>query len=413
MQCGVQRRRTAALLAAAAVSTTAWAEEDDCTQASRFIYVMTAQRELHRFHPQRGSFEKVGTLDCGTRPNIRPYSMAVGRDGTAWVVMSDGSLYTASTRDARCAATGFRTGQSGFTTFGMGFARDTATQTDHLYVSNASRIGGVGHKLAELDTTTLTLRDIGVDRELSARAELTGPADGHLFGAFEGTPFVIAELDPASARIRSQAPQSGVNFAHNSANFAFAFWGGDFYLFVGPGSTTEVYRYDPDTRSTSHLSGTRLTIVGAGVSTCAPGELPTEDFTPRQQIAPPPSTPPPTPPAPTPPPQRAAEIAAIAPGPHPPGEDLTVVAGVRDDSGGFVPLDGGTFHVTDSSGGTLDYPGTPRPDGQVEAHIPLTAAGEVQIGFTPSAASGAGATTARARVEVGWGLTVDPDFPEK
>jgi hypothetical protein len=53
--------------------------------------------------------------------------------------------------------------------------------------------------------------------------------------------------------------------------YAFAFWGGDFYFFtsMGGGSST-VTRYHPDDDSLKVVATLDRTIVGAGVSTCAP-----------------------------------------------------------------------------------------------------------------------------------------------
>ena len=68
----------------------------------------------------------------------------------------------------------------------------------------------------------------------------------------------------------SVAPQAAINYAPDSSNLAFAFWGGDFWLFVGPGA------YDrrlpvPAVDAHHHQAETeQFEIVGAGVSTCAP-----------------------------------------------------------------------------------------------------------------------------------------------
>jgi hypothetical protein len=54
--------------------------------------------------------------------------------------------------------------------------------------------------------------------------------------------------------------------------WAFAFWGGDFWLFTSPtGPTSKVDRYRPsDGTTTTMIPDTGIKIVGAGVSTCAP-----------------------------------------------------------------------------------------------------------------------------------------------
>ena len=59
--------------------------------------------------------------------------------------------------------------------------------------------------------------------------------------------------------------------------WAFAFWGGDFYLFTCPFSgptqsctSSRVTRFRPGDKSITQVGSYRGIIVGAGVSTCAP-----------------------------------------------------------------------------------------------------------------------------------------------
>ncbi len=52
--------------------------------------------------------------------------------------------------------------------------------------------------------------------------------------------------------------------------FAYAFWGGVFWIFTSPGMMTTVTRYDPSAMSEIEVTTMSSTIVGAGVSTCAP-----------------------------------------------------------------------------------------------------------------------------------------------
>jgi hypothetical protein len=53
--------------------------------------------------------------------------------------------------------------------------------------------------------------------------------------------------------------------------FSIAYWGGDGYLFTGPGGDTIVMRYRPSDGSYATVAQLAdMIIVGAGVSTCAP-----------------------------------------------------------------------------------------------------------------------------------------------
>ena len=103
---------------------------------------------------------------------------------------------------------------------------------------------------------------------------MSGTGDGRLYGAFEGSPYVVSEIDKSNAKIKSQAPQTQVQYPPGGSNFAFAFWGGTFWLFVGPGTKTDVFNYDPAGGSTTLKTTVTQVIVGAGVSTCAPIEPP-------------------------------------------------------------------------------------------------------------------------------------------
>lgn len=384
--------------------------QDDCTTAAKFIYVMTADRGLHRFNPLTNQFSAVGTISCPAQSGERPYSMAVRRDGTAYVVFTYGSMFAVDTQTAACTDIGFQRGQAGFTAFGMGFTLDSAGE-DALYISTRSEIGGVGHQLGRVDLSTMTVTAVGAYDQVSGRAELTGSGEGKLYGAFEGTPFQLAEIRQSDAHILSTTPMTGADFSANSSNFAFAHWGGRFYLFAGPGNGTSIFRHDPADGTTQKVSQTPLTIVGAGVSTCAPTEEPDSTFSLDGDngagIAPPPQ--PPTME------QLQPFFDPPPPGPYAPGEDITVVGGVRDDSGALRPLDGGTFHVTDATGEVRDYPATPRDDGRITATVPLPSKdGPVSVSFTPTLAlepseSLAPSDQGALQLEVRWGLRWETD----
>ncbi len=190
--------------------------------------------------------------------------MAVSRNGFAYAVLDDGSLQQIDVKTAKCTGTSFKKNQLGFQTFGMGFTSKDATE-ETLFVSDS---GGDG--LAKIDLSTFVLTKVGkYDKLTNRRAELTGNSAGELFGAFEGSPYDVAQIDPSNAKILSVAQQKSVGTG-GSYNFAFANWGGQFFLFVGPGTSTDVFVYDPVAKKTEKKKSTSLTIVGAGVSTCAP-----------------------------------------------------------------------------------------------------------------------------------------------
>lgn len=244
-----------------------------CAQETQFIYTLAADNTLYKFDPPTLAFTVIGTLDC---PNsfASPFSMAVDRNAQGWVVFTDGTLAKVDTKNAHCTPTNFAPGQSGFTTFGMGFSANSPGSVDEtLYVSESS-FGGTTLGLAKIDVQTLKLTPIGKYDKLSARAEMTGTGDARLFAAFEGSPYNVAEIQKTDAKVLSQAEQKAISYTAGSSNFAFAFWGGDFWLFVGPGDSTDVFQYKPATGMTMKVSETTAVIVGAGVSTCAPTKPP-------------------------------------------------------------------------------------------------------------------------------------------
>jgi hypothetical protein len=244
--------------------------QEPCGAATQFIYVVGADNKLYRFFPPSLTFNTVGTVNC-QELFFSPFSMAVDRMGQIFVLSVDGKLWSVNPNTAACTATTFTPNQHSFMTFGMGYSSNTpGSDIETLFVSSDNGLG-----LATIDTTSFTLHPIATYTGLTGngvtgRAELTGNGDAGLYGAFEGAPFEVAQIDKTNAAILSEAPQPPVSTGGSGgSNFAFAAWGGDFYLFVGPGSYTDVYLYKPG-GGTTMVTSTTAEIVGAGVSTCAP-----------------------------------------------------------------------------------------------------------------------------------------------
>ena len=238
-----------------------------CSERAKLIYTVGDDNTLYAFYPRELRFSPIGRLSCGAGSST-PFSMAVDRQSTAWVLYGDGQLFRVSTEDASCESTSFVTHEQGFTTFGMGFASDFGSATaETLYAASST-----GNGLARLDLDTMQLSRIAPYDSLFVAAELTGTGSGRLFGYFNLDPGVVAELDKSTARIITEAPQRSVVVGDA---WAFAFWGGDFYLFSAPGSSTRVDRYRPSNgEAMTVLTNTGIRVVGAGVSTCAPVEPP-------------------------------------------------------------------------------------------------------------------------------------------
>lgn len=230
------------------------AEIPDCEEGVKQIFVLGADKGLYRFYPDELRFEHLGVVGCPTTAGT--FSMGIDRKGIAWVEFMDGRLFAVNTRDGSCVPTAFQPGQAGFKNFGMGFAkRNDGSNDETLFVS--------GDGLAALDTTTLQLKFLG--SLTFGRTELTGL--GSELYAFAVGSGVIAKLDPATGATLAVHRSTAIG---ERAAFAFAQWGGDFWLFTGS-TMSQVTKYSPATdTSTVVVENAGTLIVGAGSSTCAP-----------------------------------------------------------------------------------------------------------------------------------------------
>jgi hypothetical protein len=257
---------------------------NNCPDAgSTLVYVVTEERELLSFYPPTAAFTTIGVLNCPARTGM-PFSMAVDHTGIAYVLYTDGEIFRVSTATAACRATGFQSGQSGFTnTFGMGFSQNATGEDETLFVASSGDTT-TQPRLASINTQTFGLRVIGDLQPAITSAELTGTGAGDLF-AFYGTvgaalcnsmdtdcsDSAIGQLDKTTGRVTGQSVLEG---NPQGSAWAFAFWGGDFYTFTAPpGSAgTVVHRFNPVDGSLVIVAQRSDLIVGAGVSTCAPAQ---------------------------------------------------------------------------------------------------------------------------------------------
>jgi hypothetical protein len=258
-----------------------------CGAGARTIYVVTSDDELMSFDPAMGAhtFTSIGRLQCPAGPEwaergggaASPYSMAVGRHGSAWVLYTSGELFEVSTADASCRPTSFVPGRGGFKLFGMGFVSDPGSTEEQLFIAGGTVEAPGQGNLARLtsDHAAVELRAPLVRGEF--QPELTGTGNGELWAYYPGQQgSFVARLDPASAQLVTRAPLPPL--AGIPVGWAFAHWGGRFYVFVsdiqvgGSGATQHrVLRVDPATGAVDVVrSGLGFKVVGAGVSTCAP-----------------------------------------------------------------------------------------------------------------------------------------------
>jgi len=236
------------------------------------IYVVNSDHQLLSFDPRKlpgDAFHQVGLLDCDRQS---PYSMAVDRDGLAWVLYRGGNVYRVSIIDGHCNRDpAYRGSRGGTELFGMGFVSDgPKATTEKLFVASSMTPAEIAVLDVSKPSPWHTVGNL-LGRETST-PELTGTADGKLFAFFpeSGHDAFVQEIDretaqPIGARMPVGSPAGEINA------WAFAHWGGVFYIFVTIANNSSVYAINRKTGAHSlvldHLPSR---IVGAGVSTCAP-----------------------------------------------------------------------------------------------------------------------------------------------
>ncbi len=243
-----------------------------CSAAAELVYVFATDSDIWSFDPPSKQFTKVATPNC---PASSPNSMAIDRDLVAWLNYI-GGIYTFDLKTKGACVDSGITLPPGFEQVGMGFSTDAVGGTaETLYIDG---IGGAG--LAKIDMATMSVVPIGTfgnDSKLSGQsAELTGTGDARLFGYFTTeNPYVrVAQLDKTTSNILSDnAPQRRAAAAATGRSRS------------GAATSTSTRRPAPTRRATAASSTTRpstnavdatyvadvgFSIIGAGVSTCAP-----------------------------------------------------------------------------------------------------------------------------------------------
>ncbi len=235
----------------------------DCPDAGdTLVYVLGSKNELYSFFPPTLAFKPIGTISCTT--NSTPNSMAVTRSGIAFTNFLDGELFEISTANAACKPTPYKPNQLNWTTYGMGYV-GAADGGETLFVAGNGTTFALG--LGAIDTSTFKLDFIANFQPQVFNCELSGTGAGQLFGFCPfGSGSYLMEFDPQTAAVKSSHQLA----AGAKQAFAFAFWGGDFWIFTGNGGPSTVTKYDPNAQTETNVATAPIAIVGAGVSTCAP-----------------------------------------------------------------------------------------------------------------------------------------------
>jgi hypothetical protein len=241
---------------------------EGCSDAAKLVYVVDTSKKLSKFDPMTKTFTDLGTLSCPA--SGEPFSMGVDRNAVAWILYTNGKVYRVDTTSLACTESAWAT-QNQLFEFGMGFSSNTAGSTDDtLFIAGGSDpLFATTSKLATLDTSTFNSSPIGT---VTGWPELTGTGNAELWGWFpdENAPRVeqINKTSGAALKTYNLPTLKGLPLA-----WAFAFWGGDFWIFLerDTDAATIVYQIDGATGAIKGMTNTSTReIVGAGVSTCAP-----------------------------------------------------------------------------------------------------------------------------------------------
>ncbi|HXU80106.1 MAG TPA: hypothetical protein VN914_01830 [Polyangia bacterium] len=262
---------------------------ETCSDAAKLVYVVSDENHLYTFAPNKlpdvaAAFTDLGLLGCSD-PGDTVNSMAVDRHGTAYVNYASGKIFTVDTRTLACTDTNFVPGQAEFSpNVSLGFSADApGSSAETLFVSDNTGDDTQdpdGKGLARLDLTRQPPQLIPLGPFTGdvrgGRCELTGTGDGKLYGFFTTRPAHLAAIDKASAATPAATALPEVDAS--TGGYAFSFWGGSFWFYTASDTaTTKVTRYDPTVvppATTVAAPMLPFTIVGAGVSTCAPLTFP-------------------------------------------------------------------------------------------------------------------------------------------
>jgi hypothetical protein len=245
------------------------------------IFVLSGDAELWKYFPMGNNFEMLGALNC---PGLfSTFSMAVDRQGFAWVQFVGGELRKVAVSDlTQCEDPGYQINQQGVNQFGMAFVSNSQIDAcDRIYGNTWNGIAPFSESpnagdFITIDPDTLLVTKLGKTNFNGAEATGTGDGRAYVFGGTN--PAKLVELDKTDATALEVFPLNGLEI--NNGAFAFAFFAGDFYFFTdsnNDNTNSEVTHLDYDDSDMNGVQDLKkivnaapLLIVGAGVSTCAP-----------------------------------------------------------------------------------------------------------------------------------------------
>ncbi len=242
-----------------------------CAQGADSVYTIDQfTSHIYKFDPPSKMFTDLGGLSCITMGGATPFSMGVDRNAVAWVLYDSGELFKVELNNSLMCTKSTWASPSGMHVFGMGFSTDIAQgDTDTLYIGGGATQVMASYMLAKVDPTSLNATVIGSETQLP---EMTGNANAELWGFMpDATMPRVVQFSKADGSIITNYPEPSL--AGTMTGYAFAHWGGDYWVFLirNGEASTSVYQVSGMTGAISSTTpAPGKTIVGAGVSTCAP-----------------------------------------------------------------------------------------------------------------------------------------------
>lgn len=246
--------------------------DDGCGMGTELVYVIDQfGSRITQFNPMTKAFTDLGALTtCAVMAGASPFSMSVDRQGRAWVLYTSGELMVVEVNNGFGCSKLPWTSPNGLTVFGMGFSSDAVgSEAESLFIGGGTTQTQSTYTLARVDPITMAATVIGSQPALP---EMTGNGNAELWGFMpEVSTARVVRFDKTNGTVAQAftVPQ----LAGNQSAYAFAHWGGDYWVFLQKptDANTTVYQVDGTTGAIESMTpAPGRTIVGAGVSTCAP-----------------------------------------------------------------------------------------------------------------------------------------------
>jgi len=262
---------------------------ETCSDAAQLIYAFDAGGALVRLDPRliatpATAFASLGTPACTLGSPLPgwvstvPLSMALDVHGKVWALYSSGELFRIDPATLACEALPFASSAS-WQLFQMAFSGHAETRSQWLYVSGGSAAFSAPGNFGRIDPANVAggVQTIG---------PLGGSADETVPLATVGTDVVygfyprfvattqMQQIDRSTGALLGN-PLTVIDFDGNSTqDWAFAHWGGEFWIFLNNGIGTALVTVDLVTGMGQFVvGGIPYTPVAAATSTCAPTTL--------------------------------------------------------------------------------------------------------------------------------------------